>query len=255
MVGGLVAWALVLGGLAVRSHRTDPPTVREQRDLAAAVAVVNEAMGRTVGLAGQHTVPVIMPIAIEKGCRITPFRDGATATGIVRVFTEDGGSRSFLERFAYSLPRSYQAVLSADGNSVRADAGEFVAVRAKLIVPGEVQVTATSGCRPDADEVDNVLPDSPRSEEPAAVLRQLGAGQIEQGSIAFAQCPFGNPATTAGALGHGVAEPLAAARKIGGSGEILDGKQAYVYRRGETEGVVVLPRADGEAQVYVSQLC
>jgi len=245
----------VLGGLGVVSHFNDPPTVREQRDLASAVAVVNEAMGRTVGLAGQHAVPVIMPIAFDKGCRITPVREGATATGIVRVFTEDGGSESFLSRIAAQYPRSYNAKLSADGKALRADAGEFVALRAKLIVPGEVQVTVTTGCRPYDLDPDNELPESPQLDEPATVLRELGASRVEPEKIAYAQCPFGNPATTAAALGQGLSAPFEKARERDRGEKILDTPKAYAYRRGTTQGVVVLPIDGGQARVYVTQLC
>ena len=202
VIGGLAAWALVLGGLGVVSHRTDAPTVREQRNLSEALQIVNKATGISVDLAGSDAVPAIMPVTIDKGCRITPLRDGATATGVVRFFTADAAL--LLKRLGSEFPAAYEAKVSADGKALRADAGEFVALRGKVIGPSEVQVTVTTGCRPTTSSPPTCSWSSPQPPEPGKVLSALGAASVEDATVAFARCPSGGPAATAAAIGHGL---------------------------------------------------
>ncbi|REF96723.1 hypothetical protein DFJ67_2714 [Asanoa ferruginea] len=241
----------MLGGLAVVSHRTDPPTVREQRDLAAGVTALDQAVGLTVGQAGPRTVPVIMPVTIDKGCRITPLRSGATATGVVRFFTATGGGADFLTVLANGYPAAYQVEVSTDRKALRADAGEFVALRGKVISPEEVQVTLTTGCRPVNTEVAHLLPEYPQQAGPRQLLTTLGATSVDDESISFAACPAGRPAVTASALGHGVtAKPTAAAGDL-----ILNTPKVYAYRSGPTEAVALVPSGEHDTRAYVTQLC
>jgi hypothetical protein len=251
VLGGLGAWALVLGGLAIVSHHNDPPTVREQRDLLAGVTVLDQALGLTVGQASPRTVPVIMPVTIDEGCRITPLRSGATATGVVRFFTAAGGSEDFLTVLAAGYPASYQAEVSTDRKALRADAGEFVALRGKVISPEEVQVTLTTGCRPVDTAVAHLLPEHPLQAEPREVLTALGATSVDDESVSFAVCPAGKPAVTASAVGHGLtAGPTADAGDL-----ILNTPKVYAYRRGPTEAVALVPTGEHDTRVYVTQLC
>ncbi|SDZ65857.1 hypothetical protein SAMN05421684_8036 [Asanoa ishikariensis] len=244
----------MLGVLAVVSHRTDAPTVREQRDLAAAIRVVDSAMGISVGQAGPDAVPVIMPITVDEGCRITPFRDGATATGVVRFFTKDAAG--LLGRLGAGYPAAYEAKVSTDGKALRADAGGFVALRGKVIAPGEVQVTVTTGCRPsDAVEAVSLLPEYPQHAKPGEVLSVLGAASVEDSSVAFARCPSGRPATTASAVGHQVTAGPAAAREHDHGVAVVDTAEVYAYKRGASEAVVVLSTSERDARVYVTELC
>ncbi len=253
MIGGLAAWALVLGGLGVVSYRTDEPTVREQRNLSEALQHVNTAIGISVSQAGNDAVPAIMPVAIDKGCRITPLRDGASATGVVRFFTADAAL--LLKRLGDGFPAAYEAKVSADGKALRADAGEFVALRGKVIGPGEVQVTVTTGCRPSDVESGDLLMDYPQSVEPGTVLSVLGAASVEDATVAFARCPSGGPAVTAAALGHGVTGGPAAARAHDQGVTVVDTAEVYAYRRGANEAVAVVPQPERDARVYVTQLC
>lgn len=255
MAGGLVAWALVLGGLAIVSHRTDPPTVREQRDLSAAVTALDKAVGLTVGQASPRTVPVIMPVTVDDGCRITPLRSGATATGVVRFFTAAGGGADFLTVLGASYPASYQVEVSTDRKALRADAGEFVALRGRVISPDEVQVTLTTGCRPVDTAVAQLLPEYPQQAEPRELLTELGATSVDGESISFAPCPAGKPAVTASAVGHGLTAGPAAAREHDGGDIILDTTKVYAYRRGPTEAVALVPTGERDTRVYVTQLC
>jgi hypothetical protein len=251
VVGGLVAWTLVLGGLAVYSHRTDPPTVREQRDLTAGVTALDRAVGLTVGQAGPRTVPVIMPVTIDEGCRITPLRSGATATGVVRFFTAAAGGEDFLTVLAASYPASYQVEVSTDRKTLRADAGEFVALRGKVISPEEVQVTLTTGCRPVNTEVAHLMPEYPQQAGPREVLTALGATSVDSESIDFAVCPAGKPAVTASAVGHG----LTAKPTSEGGDVVLNTAKVYAYRRSATEAVALVPTGEHDTRVYVTKLC
>ncbi|MEV4618295.1 hypothetical protein AB0J74_06185 [Asanoa sp. NPDC049573] len=253
--GGLLAWALVLGGLAVVSHRTDPPTVREQRDLAAGVGALDRALGLTVGQAGPRTVPVIMPVTINEGCRITPMRSGATATGVVRFFTAAGGAEDFLTVLGAGYPASYLVEVSTDRKALRADAGEFVALRGKVISPEEVQVTLTTGCRPVNTAVAHLLPEYPQEAGPRDLLTALGASVVDDESISFAQCPAGGPTVTASAVGHGLTAGPAAARAHDGGDLVLDTTKAYAYRRGPSEAVALLPTGGHDTRAYVTKLC
>ncbi|MDG4822541.1 hypothetical protein O7635_11835 [Asanoa sp. WMMD1127] len=253
VIGGLTAWALVLAGLGVLSHRDDPPTVKEQRDLSAALRVVSEATGFTVGQAGTETAPVIMPTTVDEGCRLTPFRSGATATGVVRFFTADAAA--LMGRLAAGYPAAYEARLSPDGKALRADAGEFVALRGKVITAGEVQVTVTTGCRPVDGVVGDLLPEYPQHAAPAKVFAALGASSVDTATVTFAHCPSGRAVATASAVGHGVTARPAAAREHDQGVAVVDTPEVYAYRRGAAEAVAVVPGSGGEARVYVTELC
>ncbi|GAA1896856.1 hypothetical protein GCM10009687_77900 [Asanoa iriomotensis] len=249
MVAGLATWALVLGALAVLSHRTDEPTVREQRTLTQALRVVKESVGHTVSQAGADTVPVISPLSIDTGCRITPMRSGATATGVVRFFTSDP---DLLRRLADGYPSAYQATVSTDGRTMRADAGEFVAVRGKLVAPGEVQVTATTGCRPADAEIQYPPPDT--TVEPVRILTALGATSVEPALTGVARCPAGGPASTVSASGR-ITAPPADAGTLDQGRQVLANDKVYAYRRGADEAVAVVPTGEHDVRVYVTKLC
>ncbi|GIF70762.1 hypothetical protein Asi02nite_02800 [Asanoa siamensis] len=251
MFGGLAAWALVLGGLGVVSHRTDAPTVREQRTLAEALPVIETALGHAMSQAGDDTVPVIPPVAIQEGCRITPMRSGATATGMVRFFT-GAGDDGLLRRLAGGFPAAYAVEVSADGRSLRADAGEFVTVRGKLIAPGEVQVTATTGCRPHDVAIDDLYGGPTRA--PERILTALGAASVDQEQFAVVGCPGGAKANTASASGRITATPARAGALDQGR-EVLATDKVYAYRRGADEAVAVVPGDGGAARVFVTKLC
>jgi len=216
---GLAAWAVLLAALGVASHRDDEPTVREQRSLAQALPVVDEAVGRLVAGAGDSAVPVILPRRIEHGCRITPMRDGAAATVTVNFYTDDGAG--LLRRIGASLPPAYR--VDAMTGAVDADAGEFVAVRGRLPATGEVRFTVSTGCRP-AD----VAADAPTS--------------------ASAPCPGGGFARTESA-----AQRDSAAAPPGV--KVVRTDNAVAYRRPDGVAVAVVTASDGSARVYETRSC
>lgn len=259
LLTGLAVWAVLLGALAVVSHRRDAPTVREQRTLAQALPVVDEAVGRLLAGAGDDAVPVIVPRAIERGCRITPMRDGATATGMIRFYTAD--APGLLDRLGAALPPAYEATVTHRGTShaLDADAGEFVAVRGRIPATGEVQVVVTTGCRPPDVEAGDLLPATAFDDEPGRVLTALAATSVEPATSTAAPCPTGGVAETATALGHGIAPSPPPATALGtppGTVEIVNTPKVYAYRQPDGLAVAVIPGpASGDARVSVTRGC
>lgn len=152
-------WAVLLLAAAAASVRWDEPTVREQRSLAQAVPVVDRATADLIAAAGGSGVVVeSTDRRVEKGCRITALRPGAelTSTVTLRIPAVDGAD--LLDRIAQRLPAAYRAgTRRAPGEStptLRADAGEFVAIKGVLTEPDTVQLTLRSGCRPTSGGAD-----------------------------------------------------------------------------------------------------
>ncbi|WP_373688928.1 hypothetical protein [Verrucosispora sioxanthis] len=77
LIAATALWAVLLAGLTWMSSAEDPPTVREQRTLSQAGPVVDGAIGELVAAAGGG-VPALSPPEVDRGCRISPFADGAT---------------------------------------------------------------------------------------------------------------------------------------------------------------------------------
>lgn len=249
MVAGLVAWSLLLAGLAVWSYREDAPTVREQRTLADATPLVSAALGNLVAAAGDGAVSALDPTRVAEGCRITPVRDGAELTGGVRFYAAPEGVPALLGRIAAGLPASFAARASA--TALRADAGDFVAVRGRQVAPGVVQVVVTTGCRPVGAAVDDLGVGSPVEGLPDPVLTALGASSVESGTLTVAPCPDGGLAATAIAVGRGDAlKPL---RSAGGVA-VLDSPDAYAYRADGFD-YVVRPAGDDAVRVAATQPC
>ena len=248
-MAGLVAWSLLLAGLAVWSYREDAPTVREQRTLAQATPLVSAALGNLVAAAGDGAVSALDPTRVADGCRITPVRDGAELTGGVRFYTAPEGVPTLLGRIAAALPAGYAARASA--TALRADAGDFVAVRGRQVAPGVVQVVVTTGCRPLGAAVDDPPVGQPVDGLPDRVLTALGASSVEPGTPTVAPCPGGGVVATAVAVGRGGAlKPL---RSAGGVA-VLDSPEVYAYRAGGFD-YVVRPAGDDAIRVAVTQPC
>lgn len=111
LLAATVAWAVLLGALTWISVRDDPPTVREQRSLTEAGPVVDRAVGELVAAAGDTAV--LTPPVVDRGCRVTPFADGADLSRGVDVFVATGGERTLLEQVADRLPADWRAGVRA----------------------------------------------------------------------------------------------------------------------------------------------
>ncbi|WP_433388049.1 hypothetical protein [Micromonospora sp. KLBMP9576] len=234
LLAATVAWAVLLAALTWISVRNDPPTVREQRSLAEAGPVVDGAVGELVAAAGDTAV--LTPPRIERGCRITPFADGADLSRGVDVFVVAGGERALLEQVADRLPAAWRAGVRAtsDGPRLRADAGEFVTVDGGVEGDGRVRFTVDSGCRPVGDG--HVVPGTgaagAEADALAEALRALGAPADSIPELVTAPCPGGGTARSARSPGVvATSAPVAALAPVGGA-PVLRDLAAYAYRRG-----------------------
>ncbi|MGW4497347.1 hypothetical protein ACWENR_01820 [Micromonospora sp. NPDC004336] len=249
LLAATVAWAVLLAALTWTSVRDDPPTVREQRTLSEAGPVVDRAVGELVRAAGDTAV--LTPPEVERGCRVTPFADGAVLTRGVAVFVPVGLERRLLERVADRLPGSWRAGVRAtsdDGPRLRADAGEFVTVSGGVEADGLVRLTVDTGCRPVGDgyATPALGADGAETEALAGALRALGGPPATTPELLVAPCPTGGTARTARAAG--VAAPASPAAALAEVARVpmLDTAQAYAYRRG---GAMVVADLSGDLVV------
>ncbi|MFG3699810.1 hypothetical protein ACGF5C_18095 [Micromonospora sp. NPDC047620] len=246
LLAATVAWAVLLTVLTWTSVRDDPPTVREQRSLAEAGPVVDRAVGELVAAAGDTAV--LTPPEIERGCRVTPFADGATLVRGVEAFVPAGGERALLEQVADRLPGHWRAgvrVTSDDGPRLRADAGEFVTVEGTVVGDGRVRLTADTGCRPVGDgyAAPAAGATGAETEALAAALRALGGPAGAAPEVVVAPCPAGGAARTARAAAvPAPPSPAAALAPVAGV-PMLDTPQAYAYRHG---AVMVIAGLSGD---------
>ncbi|MER7417907.1 hypothetical protein ABT346_14160 [Micromonospora peucetia] len=234
LLAATVAWAVLLGALTWISVRDDPPTVREQRSLTEAGPVVDRAVGELVAVAGDTAV--LTPPEVDRGCRVTPFADGAELSRGVDVFVVAGGERALLEQVAGRLPADWRAGVrvTSDGPRLRADAGEFVTVSGRVRGDGRVRLTVDTGCRPIGDgyPVPAMGAAGAEAEALAEALRTLGGPAEPAPEQVAVPCPGGGTARTARSTGvPAPASPAAALAPIARV-PVLDDPQAYAYRRG-----------------------
>jgi hypothetical protein len=149
-IGGLVAaWALALLVAAIWSSQNDPPTVRAQSDLETGRETLDRAIATVVEVAGPGTAPDVQPAELTTGCRVTVSRRGSEIDQAVLFTVPAGEEPRLMERLAGELPAEWGARYFPNGNRFRADAGAFVAIRGEVVEPGQVRLTAGTGCRPD----------------------------------------------------------------------------------------------------------
>ncbi|MCX4389240.1 hypothetical protein OG777_20235 [Micromonospora peucetia] len=234
LLAATVAWAVLLGALTWISVRDDPPTVREQRSLTEAGPVVDRAVGELVAAAGDTAV--LTPPVVDRGCRVTPFADGADLSRGVDVFVATGGERTLLEQVADRLPADWRAGVRAtsDGPRLRADAGEFVTVSGRVEGDGRVRLTVDTGCRPVGDgyAVPAIGAAGAEADALAEALRTLGGPAGPAPEPVAAPCPGGGTARTVRSAGVPAPASPAAALAPVARVPVLDGPQAYAYRRG-----------------------
>jgi hypothetical protein len=148
-IGGLVAaWALALLAVATWSVHNDPATVRGQTDLDSGRETLDRAVATMVRVAGPEVAAEIQPYEQTPDCRISMSRRGTEVDQTVVLTVPAGEEPRLLNRLAAELPAEWGALYSADSNRFRADAGNFVAIRGEVVEPGQVRLTAGTGCRP-----------------------------------------------------------------------------------------------------------
>ncbi|HEY8452441.1 MAG: hypothetical protein FWJ70_17735 [Micromonosporaceae bacterium] len=145
------AWAVALVAAAVWSAHHDPPTVRAQSDLSRGRQVLDEAVDAVVAAAGPGVVERVGGYRVSTGCRLSLVRRGTDVARVVVLTVPPGQEAALLDKLADRLPREWRP--RHRGGTLYADAGEFVRVDGEAVAPGEVHVTARTGCRPGRDPV------------------------------------------------------------------------------------------------------
>lgn len=251
VVVGVAGWAVLLLLVAYVSVRRDAPTVREQRDVVAALPVLRQALGRLLTGAGTGAVVEIDGPHQEPGCRITPMRDGANVVGSVILHTAEAEAPALLDRIAERLPTEYRARVrhrpESGAHTLRADGGEFVAIAGGVTDPGTIRLTAETGCRPNPSGVRLVdtLMGLPIDAEPGRVLAALGLPPDgETSRDGPLDCGRGRSAHTARVTVPGVpTTPLGATLRTFAGPEatvVTDQPNRYAYRTSSLSVVVEL---------------
>ncbi len=141
------AWAVLLVVLGAWSAFHSPATVREQRDIGQAKAVIDQVVGRL-----SANVPAGWQFYDEgyreESCKVSIVREGVLATRSLSLSGPVGTESGTITRLASGLDDA--SVRPGDGpaEGFFADAGEFVAVRGNITAPGSVGVELRTGCRP-----------------------------------------------------------------------------------------------------------
>ena len=212
----VVAWAVVLGGLAYWAQRTGKPTVRDQTTIAQALPTLDAALGRIASLVDGDQIEVLAGYTRLGGdCRITAARGGARYERVLDVYLREGGEGRLLDMVKAGVPAGWQTkVLHGAGvQTLWADAGNFVAIRGAMLIPGQVRFIADTGCRPMPHPVTAASPgDAPA--ERAAVLQVFDALKATPGGWTMTEvaCATGGSVrtvqATAAAAPRSLVEPL-----------------------------------------------
>jgi hypothetical protein len=237
-------WAVTLGVTAYLHARSGPPTAREQTSLAQARSTVDQALAGVAAAAGPAAVAALSAYHLDSGCRITTAREGTDLSRAIRLYTAAGGERALLDRLAAALPTAFRArvprPIGSKAPGLRADAGNFVALRGETTGPGEIRVAAEAGCRTGTDLGAPALAPAPTADERAAiepVLRALHATR-PQWRAYQAACADGGAVRTVEAESSAATAPgplpVVLGPVTGGAAPVLSQPQRYAYRAGAT---------------------
>jgi hypothetical protein len=266
LIGIVTAWVAVLAGVALWSVRHDPPTVPEQRDIAQALPVLEQAAGAVLIAADSpERVVEVGALRMSRDCAVTPVRQGVEASRDIVVHVRADQASAALEAIAGLLPRGYQAEVTRIQDRpqyvLRADAGQFVAVRAVADADATVlTVRLTTGCRPPAPSAaasasaeGSAAPSAPGAL--AAALRALGAQPGTAVTNQVLGCAGGGAAITY--VAGGLTAPADLGRAVQ---PLLDGATVvqadphqWAYRVGAVSMVVA--EADGHVRIAATTPC
>ncbi|MGY0234984.1 hypothetical protein [Longispora urticae] len=224
-----VAWGVVLVVAALYAVANGKPTVKEQRTITQAQPVVDRATETVVLAAG--------PVAVRIGgydqrdtCDVTVARAGLSFQRIIQLYTKAGEEKALLTGLAARLPKAYRA--SVTGDSLYADAGEFIRVTGSVTGPGQVRVLAATGCRPAGDGPTRTK-EEPDRPPVAAVFAKLGVEPLD-----WAAHSAGCVDTTIATTRSKVAGQLPA--KFEGRELLLGTPELVVFRDGAASVVVTV---------------
>jgi hypothetical protein len=259
----VVAWGVVVAGLAAWAVWHEPPTVPEQRTVGEALPAFRAAVGNVYAAAGGLGRAVVLDgLEVQSGCRVTPVRHGVALTRDVTVYVRAGEQRADVEAIAAGLPAGYRTQVTVGQGGTRyglhADAGSFIAVDLQADVgDAALTVEVSSGCRPvGGSGVDRADPGAgPAPEALRSVLTLLGAPAATGVTTQAVSCPRGGTAGTYSV--GGVAAPGDWRKRLGavasGSAVVRSDPSRWAYRAGGDSVVVV---SDGTGlRVVVSTAC
>jgi len=262
LVAVVAGWIAVLSGLGIWSVWHDPPTVPEQRSIADALPVLEQATGAVFAAAsaGDDRAVELGPLRVRSGCRLTPVRDGVEGLREVVVYVRADGALKALQEIAAALPKDYAAEAAASSGGRRvgleADAGGFVAIDARADAATQVVTIETStGCRPGAD----VHPAAPaKVEPPAPLLRVLTAlGRTGDRAVeTTVACPDGQQGSTYTVGGVPAPKDIGQSLQgvVGGVRLVRSEPAGWAYRVGG-DSVAVVKDGDAAVRVSVSTPC
>jgi hypothetical protein len=259
----VVAWGVVVAGLAAWAIGHDPATVPEQRTIGQSLPAFRAAVGNVFAAAGGPGRAVVLDeLQVRSGCRVTPVRHGVAVTRDVTVYVRAGDQRGDIEAIAAALPAGYRAqVTSSQGGTrfgLHADGGSFIAVDLEAdLGDAALTVEVSSGCRPvgeaGVDRGDPAVGPAPAALR--AVLTLLGAPDATGVTTQGVGCPRGGTAGTY-AVG-GVKAPADWRKRLGtvaaGTAVVRSDPTRWAYRTGDASVVVV---SDGTGlRVSASTAC
>jgi hypothetical protein len=263
LTGIVVAWALVLAGLAVWSVRNDPPTVPEQRDIADALPILQRATGITLAAAdGADRTITLGELSFDRDCALTPVREGVEASREITVRVQQGRIPGVLQEIARALPAGWAATArhneARTRYGLRADAGEFVGVDTTADADATAfTLRVSTGCRPLADGVDLDPAPVAATEVPPAFTAAVRAlpPTAEKATSTDVGCPSGGTARTVTADDLTAPADLGRALQGAVAGAVLVQAEphAWAYRSGDVS--VVVSDSEGRARVTATTAC
>ncbi|NJC69281.1 hypothetical protein HC031_06040 [Planosporangium thailandense] len=252
-------WAVLVIAFAIYAVHRGGSTVREQTSVAHALPTVDRAIAEAVTAAGPAgAVAEIDGYREVSGhCMITTARAGARYQRAAYLYVPVGREPALLDGIAARLPRGYDARVSGSGaHALTADAGDFVTLEGGISGPGEVRLTADTGCRPLTRPVSEHAP-TPSAADRAPVEVALSALKLSavRWQAHRVDCARGGAVRTVRADGPPgtVLPPLAGALRAVAPDAVVVRPDLYVYRSGPA-GVVVRT-ADGVSTVTATTGC
>jgi hypothetical protein len=255
-VAVVVFWAIVLAAVAYASVRRGDATVRDQSNLTEARPVVDRAVGELAAAAGSAVVLHISGYDLERGCRITPVRSGAKLTREVTIYTREADGPGLLDQIVKALPAGYDARArhTDKAHALRADAGDFVAIRGSITSPGVVSLSVETGCRP-AGDIALTEPSADRSVI-NPIVSAFGA-TAEAVTAAEAPCPNGGTVRTVRAEGTPSTPPTSLADPLRplttGATVIVNSPDRFAYRT--SQAAVSVDAEGGELSIAATTGC
>jgi hypothetical protein len=259
LVVAIVAWGLVVAGLGVWAVRHSQATIREQTTISQALTTADRAIADLLHAArasGTDVVAAVNGYSLVGDCRVTSVRRGGRWQREALLFVAPGAEPGLLDRIAAGLPGRYRARVRHGSSALRtlsADAGNFVAVRGGIEAPGQVRVSADTGCRP----VDRPVrePEAAGADRAPvqAVLGRLGLTATSWRTHAVPCASGGTLWTVEGVAGPGGA-PQSLTEALGATGPaVLARPEVYAYRSGPLE--LAVRSVDGTVTVTATAGC